>query len=94
MRIEWSDRSTRDIEELWTYIAYDNPRAAIRQVGLINKATNKLTRFPGLGRPGRCMGTRELIIGKTPYIAMYRIKNKTIEILRVLHGSRQWPEAF
>jgi toxin ParE1/3/4 len=38
-------------------------------------------------------GTRELVIGRTPFIVVYRVKPKAkrIELLRVLHGSQQWP---
>ena len=50
-----------------------------------------LTSYPKTGRPGRVKGTRELIIVRTPYIAAYRIKGKTVQILRVLHGAQQWP---
>jgi toxin ParE1/3/4 len=32
------------------------------------------------------------VISGTPYIAAYRVVADTIVILRVLHGSRRWPE--
>jgi toxin ParE1/3/4 len=35
--------------------------------------------------------TRELVISRTSFIAAYRVKGERIEILRVLHGSQQWP---
>jgi toxin ParE1/3/4 len=37
-------------------------------------------------------GTRELVIPKTPYIVPYRLRGSTIEIVRVYHSSRRWPE--
>ena len=46
---------------------------------------------PNMGRPGRIKATRELVIGRTSFIVAYRIKDNRIEILRVLHGSQQWP---
>ena len=46
---------------------------------------------PAIGRPGRVLGTRELVIGRLPYIVPYRVREKDIEILRVLHTSRRWP---
>jgi plasmid stabilization system protein ParE len=48
--------------------------------------------FPRSGRSGRIAGTRELVISRTPYIAAYRIAGDTVRILRVLHGSRRWPD--
>lgn len=42
-----------------------------------------------MGRPGRIPGTRELIISSIPYIIPYRVKNNSIEVLRVLHVAMQ-----
>ena len=44
-----------------------------------------------MGRQGRIDNTRELVIGNTPYIVIYRIKNDAIEILRILHSARKFP---
>ncbi|HEY0182741.1 MAG TPA: type II toxin-antitoxin system RelE/ParE family toxin [Rhodopila sp.] len=43
------------------------------------------------GRSGREPGTRERVIGRTPFIAVYRVTRSRIEILRILHGAPQWP---
>jgi toxin ParE1/3/4 len=48
--------------------------------------------MPHRGRPGRWPGTRELVIPRTPYIVPYRVQGDLIEILRVFHGARRWPE--
>lgn len=42
----------------------------------------------------RVYNIRELIVAETPYIIPYRIKNNTVEILRVFHSAMQWPEIF
>jgi toxin ParE1/3/4 len=36
--------------------------------------------------------TRELVIARTPFVVAYRLRNETIEILRVLHGAQRWPD--
>jgi toxin ParE1/3/4 len=51
-----------------------------------------LSENPKLGSAGRVPGTRELLIPKTPYVVPYRIRNGTIEIIRIYHTSRRWPE--
>jgi len=38
------------------------------------------------------LGTRELVISRTPYIAAYCITGDTVRILRVLQGAQQWPD--
>ena len=44
------------------------------------------------GRPGRIEETRESVINRTPYILAYRIHDKAIIILRILHGAQLWPD--
>ena len=51
-----------------------------------------LTRFPESGRPGRVEGTRGLVVGRTPYVVVYRIGADGVQVPRVLHGTRRWPE--
>ncbi|HEY4843077.1 MAG TPA: hypothetical protein VIH78_13985 [Terriglobales bacterium] len=37
------------------------------------------------------LGTGELVISGTPYIAAYRIFGEVLTGLRRLHGARPWP---
>jgi toxin ParE1/3/4 len=57
-------------------------------------AVEQLRLFPGMGRPGRVQGTRELVVAGTPFIVAYRLKEDAVEVLAVVHGSRMWPEEF
>ncbi|MGQ0592256.1 MAG: type II toxin-antitoxin system RelE/ParE family toxin [Gammaproteobacteria bacterium] len=50
-----------------------------------------LSTHPLMGREGRIVGTREWMVPGTPFIAAYRIRDNTVEVLRVLHGARKWP---
>ena len=50
-----------------------------------------LERFPNLGRPGRKLGTRELVFHGLPYLAVYRVRGGVVEINRILHGAQRWP---
>ena len=47
-----------------------------------------------MGRPGRVPGTRELVVPGTRYLVPYRVTGDTLQILRVYHGARNWPEGF
>jgi toxin ParE1/3/4 len=75
-----------------SYIAQDDPAAAAEVAHRIVDATETLGKFPAAGRPGRVPGTRELIVSGTPYLLPYRVKEDVVEILRVLHAGRRWPE--
>ena len=77
-----------------SYISDDSPEAAERVLEEIERQSGLLGGMPEMGRPGRCRGTRELVIHGTPYIAAYRIDKDRIVILRVLHGARRWPASL
>lgn len=94
MRIVWTGPAIADLREARAYIALDKPSAADKQVELILIAVHGLVGFPESGRLGRRSGTRELVVGKTPYIVPYRLRGDSIEILRVMHGRQSWPETF
>lgn len=93
MIIVWLPTAIRNRDDLIEYIAKENPTAAIGQDQLIETRVAQLENHPGLGRAGRKQGTRELVISRTSFVVIYRVKPKAkrIEILRVLHSSQQWP---
>lgn len=94
MIVRWLEDAIDDLDALADYIATDDPAAAARVFTRIEETTDGLAGFPHRGRPGRCAGTRELVVTGTPYVVAYRITDKTIDILRVLHGRRRWPDTF
>ena len=94
MKLFWTRLAISDLNSAYDYIAQENPSAAIDVIDHIQKAANILSQHPELGRHGRVEGTRELIISGTPFIISYRIKDKRIEVLAVIHGARRWPDAF
>ena len=95
MRLRWTRRADQDLDEIANYIGQDSEAAAARVVlELIDRVEMTLPLHPSSGRPGRVIGTRELVIGELPYIIPYRVVDRQIEILRVLHTSRRWPSDF
>lgn len=94
MQLEWSRFALADREAIFDYIEADSPQAAVAVDDRIRQRIEELRQFPQIGRPGRIAGTRELTIQRTPYIAAYSIAEKTIRILRVLHGAQMWPQEF
>jgi toxin ParE1/3/4 len=68
--------------------------AAERMIERIRDVADQLANYPSLGRTGRVPGTRELIIGGTPFIVPYRIREDVVEIIVVFHAARKWPDRF
>lgn len=92
MRVKWLRTALANLNAEAEFIAQDNAAAARRVVNAILQSVNQLKKFPALGRPGRVPGTRELVVRGTPYLLPYRVRGGNIEILRVFHGARRWPE--
>ena len=92
LRVKWLKRALLDLDAVEAYIAQDNPTAADDVVLKILKAVSLLKEQPGLGRVGRVPGTKELVVPKIPYIVPYRAKGDFLQILRVYHTSRTWPQ--
>lgn len=57
-------------------------------------AVAQLQSHPEMGRPGRVVGTRELIVSGTPYIIPYRVRQEQLELIAVFHGRRKWPRKW
>lgn len=89
--VGWTRRADRNLAEIADYIAQDDPAAAERTVRHIVEQISGLAFYPRLGRLGRVGGTRELVIGGTSYIAIYRVRER-VEVLRIRHAAQKWPE--
>jgi len=92
VRLRWTRAASRDLDSIEEYISRDNPGAAIDTVLEIIRHVSILADHPGIGRPGRVAGTRELVI--RPYVVPYVHEGDTVIVLRVLHGAMKWPERF
>ena len=91
MRVRWLRKALRDLDDEAAYIAADDRVAASLVVQRVIAAVDMLAEQPGLGRPGRVPGTRELVAMKTRYIVPYRVSADSVEVLRVFHTSRRLP---
>ena len=89
--IEWTEAAEADAGAILEFIAQDSISAAYDVYEEIREQAKHLMEYPKLGRVGRLKGTRELVINRTSYIVIYRIRGERVELLRVLHGAQQWP---
>ena len=90
----WLHEAAQDLKIIGSYIAQENPKAAYEVLVKIKTAADSLSYNPEIGRVGRVVGTRELIISSIPYILAYIVTKQNIQILAVLHTSRKWPDDF
>jgi len=91
MKIVWSRKAIRHLIELREHIERDSEQNAILVARRILKAVDLLQSHPEMGRPGRVVGTRELVVADTPYIIPYRVRRARLELVAVFHGRQKWP---
>ena len=90
MRISWSPLAVGDIRGISDWLEQDaTPATALRSVGAIRHRARFLEDFPHGGRP-HGDGQRILRVFDTPYLIRYRIKNDTVEVIRVHHEREDW----
>ena len=90
MKIAWSRRAIRHLLYLHEYIARDSEKYAELLAARILDAVELLENHPEMGRPGRVVGTRELVVSDTPYIIPYRIRRERLQLIAVFHGRQRW----
>jgi len=91
MKVIWSRRAIRHLVHLREYIEMDSEQNAALVAKRILEAVDLLQAHPEMGRPGRALGTRELVVPNTPYIIPYRIRRERLELIAVFHGRQKWP---
>lgn len=90
MKLVWTRPAREDRRAIREYIAVDSPSAALDFDERLSEKAARLINHPGLGRPGRVQGTRELVVHRN-YILIYDVADDLVRVLRVLHAARMWP---
>jgi toxin ParE1/3/4 len=88
VEIVWSALARTRLREIRAYVAQDKPEAAERLALRIVAMVEALRNHPHLGRVGAEPAIRELVIGGTPYIVLYRVQGRRVVINTVWHGKQ------
>lgn len=91
MKVVWSPRAIRHLVHLREFIEKDSEQNAAVVAARILEAVELLESHPEMGRPGRVIGTRELVVSGTPFIIPYRVRRERLELIAVFHGRQKWP---
>jgi toxin ParE1/3/4 len=91
MKIIWSRRALSHLSALREHIEQDSEQSAVLVAKRILRAVDLLQSQPGMGRPGRTLGTRELVVPDTPYVIPYRVRGERLELMAIFHGRQRWP---
>ncbi len=94
MKVVWTPRAQRRLQEIHDHIARDQPGNAARWVARVLDRSEQISELPQSGRmvPEYQRDTiRELIEGD--YRIIYRIRSQQVDVLTVRHGARRLPGA-
>ena len=93
-RLRFSPSSCRDLDEILAFIARDKLGAAAKFVAKLKESCVQLARSPNLGEDCSelCEGMRRFVV--RGYSIFYRTGDQEVEILRVIHGARDWASLF
>lgn len=89
-----SPAARADLDDIWFYIAQDNLDAADKFIRAVVSRFPKLAAMPQLGRRREELAPRLRSFPVSRYVIFYRPMENGIEIVRVLHGARDFPPLF
>lgn len=91
MEVKFTELAAEDLRSIKKYLCENNEKAAKEVVAYIIKSIETIiVPNPSVGKAGRVLRTRELVVTKYPYIVPYQVRDNVIYILRILHTSRKW----
>ena len=90
MKLVFDDLALADLEDIYNWIAKDNPKAAFAVVERLFESVEHLATFPHMGHAGRDEGTFEWVVPRLPYIVVYEIHRERDEmiVVAVVHGAQ------
>ena len=92
MNVNFTPQAADDLRNIRDWIAKDDDRAADRVISRIRQTVMMFAHFPMIGHLGDVPDTREFKVTGLPYLIVYRLASVTdIDILTVIHSSRQYP---
>jgi toxin ParE1/3/4 len=86
---ELSPESLADLEEIWNFVAADQPAMADRVVDELFETFDRLASWPGAGHFRPDLTDAQVRFWPVrPYLIVYRERADKIQIVAILHGSR------
>jgi toxin ParE1/3/4 len=89
MRLRYERGALAYLEEIFAYIAADNPRAAARLVTRIETVAKRIAEAPYMGEATRRSTFRRFPVGN--YLIVYEVGQYEVVIHYVRHGARRRP---
>jgi addiction module RelE/StbE family toxin len=89
MKLRYERGALADLDEIFSYVAKDDPQAAGRLVARIEAAAARIAATPYLGQVTRNPRFRRFPVGN--YLIVYEVGGDEVVIHYVRHGARRRP---
>jgi toxin ParE1/3/4 len=89
MKLRFERGALADLDEIFAYIAQDNPPAAARLVTRIEEVAARIAATPYIGEATRKSNFRRFPVGN--YLIVYEVGQDEVIIHYVRHGARRRP---
>jgi plasmid stabilization system protein ParE len=91
VRLRWTPAAAADLANISEYLKIRHPHYRERTMRKLFGTILSLKSAPYRGRVGREKGTRKLLFAPLPYVAVYRVKEQTVEVLRIYNAAQDRP---
>lgn len=89
LEIQETKLALANLDKIATYYEKQQPGLGFRVAAYYYNQIKILKLMPNIGRGGKVIGTRELILHEFPYLIVYRVRGGFVQILRVFHQYRK-----
>lgn len=93
-RYKLSLQAEQDLEDIWVYLADRDPIQADKQIAQILNRFPMLAQYPDMGKVRSDLATNVRSFPSKPYVIFYTRIQAGIEVLRVMHQSRNIEDLF
>jgi toxin ParE1/3/4 len=94
MNLKLTQIARDDLEEIWEYIAAENPQAATQVIQKLLGSCQLLAEYPLLGRQRNELADNLRSFPVKNYVIFYRISAKDLEVIRILNAARDIDNIF
>lgn len=88
MKVRYTRRALRDLGRIEAHVRRESPKGAVRIGARIRKRIDDLQQFPKQAKQGEGSKLRMLVVTRTPYIVVYRVRLE-VEIIAIVHAAQR-----
>ncbi len=92
MRARYSKLALNELDDIFDYIAKNNPASAELVQRRVRSVVEHIARHPkGAQQVQERPGVRRVPLVRYPYVIYYTVEKNEVVILRIIHGARRGP---